>query len=121
MMKKKPEMLKKNADFKRVYTLGTSYATEYIVMYVYHHHEDKRRIGFSVSKKIGKAVIRNRIRRIFKEVYRLSEYKLIDGIDLVLIARKKIKGSDYTQIRNSIYLLYKKAGILREGFKLCLK
>jgi len=118
---KKPETLKKNSDFRRVYTRGTSYVTEYIVMYVYHHHERNRRIGFSVSKKIGKAVIRNRIRRVFKEVYRLSEYKLIDGIDLVLIARKNITGADYSQIRDSIYLLYKKAGILREGFKLCLK
>ena len=71
------ESLKKNSDFKNVYTRGKSYANKYLVMYVLENNPGKNRIGISVSKKVGNSVVRHRITRLVRESYRLHENILI--------------------------------------------
>ena len=107
------EMLTKNYQFKKVYNNGKSIANRLVVLYYLRKDQDQRRIGFSVSKKIGKAVTRNRIKRTFKEVYRKNKYRLIDNVDLFIIARRGIDQASYQEISNAMLRIFKKAKVLK--------
>ena len=62
--------LKKNYQFKKVYNEGKYYVEKFVVMYIISNDSNFNRVGFSVSKKVGKSVIRNKIKRRMKEAYR---------------------------------------------------
>ncbi|MCK8824528.1 ribonuclease P protein component [Fuchsiella alkaliacetigena] len=109
----KSERLTKNHQFKRVYEQGNSIANEFVVLYFLKNGGNKRRIGFSISKKIGKAVIRNRIKRIFKEIYRKNKNDLVSGIDLIIIARKGIAGASYKEIKAAVFNLFIRASLFK--------
>ena len=105
--------LRKNAEFRVVYRRGKSIANDLLVLYIYRNGKnDFNRFGVSVSKKVGKSVIRNRVRRLIKESHRINSYRLKQGYDLVVIARTNAKNKSYQQIENSLINLFKKAGIL---------
>ncbi len=108
------DSLKKNYEFKRVYKYGKSYANRYVVLYVLKNNSKNRKIGYSVSKKIGKAVVRNRVKRLFREAYRNNNHKVISGVDIILIARKPIVNASYQQIVKSLDYLFKKSKIIKE-------
>ena len=76
------ESLKKNKDFQEVYKNGKSYANKYLVMYVLYKEETRNRIGISVSKKVGNSVVRHRLKRMIKEIYRLQESSFKKGLDM---------------------------------------
>ncbi|MCK8816615.1 ribonuclease P protein component [Natroniella sulfidigena] len=105
--------LKKTHEFKRVYRRGNSVANRLLVLYVLATREPTRRVGYSVSKKIGKAVVRNRVKRVLKEAYRHNKDKLTTRLDLVLIARKPIVDASYQQIESAMNHLFRKAKILK--------
>ena len=60
------------------------------------------KVGFSVGKKLGCAVQRNRIKRLFREAYRLNEDKFATGVDLVIVARSRAVGAAYSEIEKSL-------------------
>lgn len=78
-----------NREFRRAYYRGRSFKTPLFVLYVIKNNQKQNRIGFTVSKKVGKAVQRNRARRILKEAYRLLEDRFPLGFDYVFVARTK--------------------------------
>jgi ribonuclease P protein component len=80
--------LKKNWEFRRVYRYGRTVVSRNIVLYYCPNGTEHNRIGFSVSKKVGGSVVRNRIKRCFREALLHVEHKLKKGYDLILIARK---------------------------------
>lgn len=88
-------------DFSRVYESGHSKANRYLIMYVF-RHADSRRIGISVSKKVGNSVVRHRIKRLIKEAYRLNMGKFVEGIDIVVIARNTAKDKTYQEIESAL-------------------
>ena len=96
------ESLKKNSDFKNVYTHGKSYANKYLVMYVLENDLGKNRIGISVSKKVGNSVVRHRLTRLIRESYRLKEEKFQCGYDIIVIARVGAKGKSYFDIESAL-------------------
>ena len=100
--------LKKNYEFKRLYTKGKSAASQYIVIYIRRNNSNQNRLGITVSKKIGGAVQRNRVRRKLKEIYRLSEVKLNPGHDIVIVARVKSRDAKYHELETSVLSLFKK-------------
>ncbi|RDY25583.1 ribonuclease P protein component [Romboutsia weinsteinii] len=105
--------LKKDSDFRKVYKHGKSIANRYLVMYILKNKSDSSRVGISISKKVGKAITRNRIRRLIKEVYRLDiDSKVKSGYDIVFIARMPSKDATFKDIEKSINTLAKKADIL---------
>ena len=105
--------LKLNHIFRRLY--GTSgFPNGYLVLYARKNHSDQNRVGITVSKKLGCAVIRNRVRRRFREVYRLQEERFAPGWDIVVVARSRSIKSDFTTLTEAYLSLAKKAGILRE-------
>lgn len=103
--------LKKNKEFQLVYRHGQSFVGRYLVLYVKKNKLDCARLGFTVSKKIGKAVIRNQIKRKMREVCRLNLPRFKEGYDIIFVARQKIKGISYQLVEQEIGKLCKKAGI----------
>ena len=81
------EHLRRPADFKRVYDRRRSVSNELLIVYACPNGLAHNRLGLSVSRKAGGAVRRNRLRRLFREAYRLSRHRLPAGLDLVLIPR----------------------------------
>lgn len=106
--------LKKSHEFKRVYKYGNSIADRLLVLYVLSRNNKRRRVGYSVSKKIGKAVVRNKVKRRLREIYRHNEDSLKVGMDIVLIARKSIVNASYQQIERSAKKLFKRAKITKD-------
>lgn len=105
--------LAKREDFNRVYRFGRSTANRQLVVYVKEHvSEDDFKLGISVSKKIGNAVVRNRMRRLIKEIVRQLEPRISKGIYLVIIVRKPAVSMDYANLEKSVVHLLRKAKIL---------
>jgi ribonuclease P protein component len=100
--------IKKNKDFQRIYKKGISAADQCIVLYVYKKKDKEKRFGFSISKKIGKAVARNRIKRLFKEVCRKNISSFPDGLDYLLIARKRVVEENFHSLSRNILHLSQK-------------
>ena len=110
------ESLKKNSDFKNVYTRGKSYANKYLVMYVLENNLGKNRIGISVSKKVGNSVVRHRITRLVRESYRLHENIFNSGLDIVIAARKGASTVKYAEIESALLHLAKLHHIIKLYF-----
>ena len=106
------ESLKKNSDFKYVYTRGKSYANKYLVMYVLENDLGKNRLGISVSKKVGNSVVRHRVTRLIRESYRLHENIFNSGLDIVIVARKSASTVRYAEIESALLHLGKLHNII---------
>ena len=103
--------LKLNHIFRRLY--GTQgHANSYLVLYARKNRTGGNRVGITVSKKLGKAHIRNRVRRRFREIYRLNEEKFQPGWDIVVVARSKAIEADFAKLTAAYLLLAEKADIL---------
>jgi ribonuclease P protein component len=81
--------IKKNNEFKKIYKKGKSVAGRYIVVYVFNNRLSVNRIGITVSKKLGNAVKRNRVKRIIKEAYRLNQHRFKTGYDIIIVGRSR--------------------------------
>ena len=108
------ETLKKNYEFRRLYGKGKSAVTPYLVLYVRRTGCPGNRLGVTVSNKIGKAVVRNRVRRRLREIYRLHEGALCRGKDFVIVARNRSVNAEYTQLEKAYLKACKQLGLLCE-------
>ena len=110
--------IRKDSDFRRVYQKGKSFADRNMVIYTLKNGSNKSRIGISISKKVGKANVRNRIRRYIKESYRLNiDEKIRPGLDIVFIARINSQNAEYRDIEKSIKYITRKANAVSGGNK----
>ena len=79
--------MKTPAEFDRCYTRKRSASDDVLIVYACENGLDHPRLGCSVSRKVGGAVVRNRYKRLFREAFRLSQHDLPRGVDLILIPR----------------------------------
>lgn len=107
--------LKKNSDFRRLYSKGKSAATPYLVLYCRKNRLDHNRAGYTVSTKLGGAVVRNRVRRRLREIVRLNAGKVKTGCDLVLVARSRAVGAEFQRLERAYLTACEKLGLLREA------
>lgn len=110
---KKTVSIKENKDFKRLYYRGKSVANEILAVYYRRNNCPYCRLGLTVSGKVGKAVVRNRVRRLIKESYRLMEDKLPLGLDIVVVARTRAAGADFKTVSGALERAFKKSGIIK--------
>ncbi len=104
--------LKKNNEFRRLYSNGRIYRNRLVVTYVMKTKRDCARAGITTSKKIGNAVLRNRSRRIIREAYLSVLPEINTGCDIVFVARGKtpfVKSSDILRVMKK---QLKEAGVL---------
>lgn len=94
----KKERIRKNYEFQRVYGQGKKVVSRYFVIYWMESEDTIRRLGVSASRKIGKAVKRNRAKRLTREVFRRNKYCLSPGVDLVIVVRKGLEEQSYPAI-----------------------
>ena len=85
---RKHEHLRRPADFRRVYERRRSVSDGWLIVYACENGLPHLRLGLSVSRKVGGAVRRNRLRRLYREAFRLTRHEMPVGLDLVLIPRR---------------------------------
>jgi ribonuclease P protein component len=107
--------LTRRAQYLAVYESGRAFAENLLVIKILANSLDTTRVGFSVTKDIGKATVRNRVKRLLKENVRLLGIK--DGWDIVFIARRGIVDADYHKLHSVIVKLLRRAGLLISDVK----
>ena len=105
--------LKLNHIFRRLYSTS-GHGNSFLVLYARKNRTHTNRVGVTVSKKLGCAVVRNRVRRRLREVYRLNEAKFAPGWDIVVVARSRCVKADFSKLTAAYLSLAEKAGILEQ-------
>ena len=105
--------LKLNHIFRKLYS-SSGHANSFLVLYARKNRSATNRVGVTVGKKLGHAVVRNRVRRRLREVYRLNEDRFLPGWDIVVVARSRCIQADFGKLTNAYLSLAEKAGILRQ-------
>ena len=103
--------LKLNHIFRRLYSTSGR-ANSYLVFYAKTNHTATNRVGLTVGKKLGHAVVRNRVRRRLREIYRLNEARFRPGYDIVVVARSRCIDADFGKLTQAYLSLAEKAGVL---------
>lgn len=111
---KKTKMLKKNYEFRKVLSKGKYYTGEFIEAFILKNEQELNFLGIAVNTKIGTAVERNRIKRLFRESYTSLEENLKDGQSVVFLWKKKqaIQNATYKNISEDMRSIFDKAKIL---------
>lgn len=105
----KKYILRKKSHFQEMYRIGKSYANRLVVLYIVPNDSDVRRVGFAAGKKLGNAVIRNRVKRLLREAYRLQQNEMVVGYNLLLVGRKGMVNVGFEQASMAVRDLLKKA------------
>ena len=111
---RKIKTLKKNYEFKNVLSKGKFYVSRHVIMYIKSNNKNENYIGIAVSTKIGKAVRRNRIKRLIRESYRIEKNNILKGKDIVFMWNKNadIINVDFNIIHNELLELFDKANMV---------
>ena len=108
----KEERLRNSSQFRTVYEHGRTWACDFIVLKTLPNNLEYSRYGFVTSKRLGKAVRRNRVRRLLREAAR--SVPVIPGWDIVLIARSSAVTANYQQIKAAVTGIMHRARILAD-------
>ena len=105
--------LKYNHIFRKLYS-SSGHGNGFLVLYARKNRTATNRVGVTVSKKLGGAVTRNRVRRRLREIYRIHEDQFCPGWDIVVVARSRCIDGKFEKLENAYLSLAAKAGILKE-------
>lgn len=113
---KKINTLKKNYEFKYVLSSGRFYREKHITAYIKENRKKKNIIGIAVNTKSGKAVRRNRVKRLIRENYRLLRNQLIDGYNIVFLWNRNsnIEDANFFDIQKEMLEIFQKAKIFKK-------
>ncbi|AET71006.1 RNase P protein component [Desulfosporosinus orientis DSM 765] len=110
-MLKRQFRLRQKSGFKTIFELGKNYSSKYVAIYVI--SKSPTCFGFIASKKVGNAVQRNRAKRLMREVIRLNLPKIKSHVQIICIARVRIKGVSYSEVEKSMMYILEKANALK--------
>ena len=109
---RRSERLTKPADFDRVYTDGQKIGSASLALFFDPSPSETTRVGISVSKKMGNAVTRNRIKRLLREAFRLNKHKLKKGYDLLFVARRGVRDMRFREVETEVLHLLRRGELL---------
>ena len=104
----------KRSEFLQVYRQGKSVHTRTLVLYFLRNDGENHRIGITASRKIGKAVVRNGIKRAFREIFRNYEV-LMPPMDLVVNAKKPSASASFAELREDYLSAIERVTVKQEG------
>ena len=107
--------VKKEKDFNAIFQEGKSVANRKFVVYRLENSEQHFRVGLSVSKKLGNAVMRNQIKRRIRHILIDHRNELVDNIDFIVIARKGVENLEYAELEKNLLHVLRLAKIYQEG------
>ena len=118
---RKEDRLRNTAEFQRVYAHRLSAADEVLIVYGFPNDLGRMRLGLSVSRKVGNAVVRNRWKRLIREAFRLHILtgEATEGLDLVVIPQKGIPPAPFDKLRKSFQRNLGKLQRKMTGVNLC--
>ncbi len=105
----KPRTLRRRREFLRVQGGGKRFKGRHVLLFVAGNEEDTPRVGFTVSRKVGNAVVRNRVRRRLREIIRLNQEALIAGTDHIVIAFSNAPQAPWATLQDELSWLLKRA------------
>ena len=103
--------IKENYEFRRMYAKCKSGVSSCLVVYYRKNRLGHNRLGVTVSTKLGHAVVRNRVRRRIREIFRLSQGKMKQGYDIIVVARTRAAHADYWELKRAVEITCKKLGL----------
>ena len=106
--------VKQNSDFRRIYRRGRSAVSGGVVVYCLKNRKGMSRLGVTVSTKLGHAVVRNRVRRRFRELYRLHRADMLPGWDIIMVGRVRAAELPYQKLEKQYLRCLAELGLLRE-------
>jgi ribonuclease P protein component len=106
--------VQENERFQEIRRRGRSHSEHRLVLCALPNDLPYSRFGFSVSRRIGNAVVRNRIKRRIREAVRLRMGQIQTGWDVVFIARNPIRDADFHEIDAACARLLRRASLLKE-------
>ncbi len=103
--------IKENRVYRLMYNRAKSVVLRNIVVYARPNGKTYNRLGLTSTKTVGKAVERNRSRRLMKEAYRLNEDKIKSGFDFILVARTRCKDAVYSDVEKDLLTAFSKLSL----------
>ncbi len=108
------QIICENRLFRRLYKSGKSAVTPLFVLYIRKNGLENNRLGITTSTKVGKAVQRNRCRRVLREAYRLLEPKMIPGYDMILVARTRTAFVSMNAVKEKLEDVLERQGAMKK-------
>lgn len=106
--------LRKQKDFTRIYNKGKSKGSKYVVVLYRKNNLTYNRTAFVSSKKVGNSVQRNRSRRLMREAYRSFKDRVIQGYDIIFVARNTICDAKENDVQRSMYGAVNACGLIEK-------
>lgn len=106
--------LRANEDFQRLRRDGTSLPHKALLLSISPNPRGHNRYGFVVSKQVGGAVTRNRVRRLLREAVRQVHPDVEAGFDVVIVARKGLVGQRHEEVLRIVSQMFRQAGLIVE-------
>ncbi|MBO7288575.1 MAG: ribonuclease P protein component [Clostridia bacterium] len=103
--------VKLNREFRYAYRKGKKFVTDYLVFYFYDNRQSLNKLGITVSASIGKAVCRNRIKRLIRAAYSARKDELNQGYNIIVVARNKAANASYEDILKAFDYCIRKSGL----------
>ena len=107
-------VIKDSSDFQKVMKTGKWYTSECLTIYLLENSINMNRVGVAVGKKAGKSVVRNRIKRLIRESYRLNANTIKQGFDIIIVWRSSTDSSKilFDNIQKSLFKCLNKAELM---------
>jgi ribonuclease P protein component len=110
---KNKECITNTADYNLIHRKGKPWGSRFLVMKTLANNMDYSRYGFVVSKRVGNAVVRNRTKRLLREIMRRINIK--SGCDIIFITRPGISDAGYNDLKSMVVRLMSQAGLITEN------